>query len=284
MPLGEHQVHHPQHAADPARQVLVGRDAERDASGAYLPLGPHQPLRQGGLADKERPGDFGRAQPAQGAQRQRHAGAGVQRRVAAGEDEPELVVGDPARRGSGVALAQQQRRGLLLAGPPGLAAEPVHGVVLGHGDQPSGRIRRQRPAGPAAHRRRERLLDGVLGQAEIAGQPGDHGHGPAPLAPEDDLGLRRHPWPGSTIRGRTSIARNGRPGWSRPAAAPRLGRRTPARSSRPSPSSAASPRVARCSAPACRWPATRPATSPPNSGPTGSWSRRIARNTSPRTA
>ena len=33
----------------------------------------------------------------------------------------------------------------------------------------------------------------------------------------------------------------------------------------PSPSSAASPRVARCSAPACRWPATRPATSPPNS-------------------
>ena len=38
------------------------------------------------------------------------------------------------------------------------------------------------------------------------------------------------------------------------------------------------------SAPACRWPATDPATSPPNSGPTGRWSRRIARNTSPRTA
>jgi len=46
--------------------------------------------------------------------------------------------------------------------------------------------------GPAADGGGEGLLDGILGQPEITGQPGHHGHGPAPFPPEDDLGLRRH--------------------------------------------------------------------------------------------
>jgi hypothetical protein len=105
-----------------------------------LPLAAHQALGHGGLADQEHLGDLSRGQPAQGAQRQRDPGAWIERRVAAGEDEPEPVVAGRSGGRRRIPLAEQPRGGLLLGGAAGLPADPVHGVVLGDGDQPPGRI------------------------------------------------------------------------------------------------------------------------------------------------
>ena len=47
-----------------------------------------------------------------------------------------------------------------------------------------------------------------VSQAEVTGEPGEHGDGPAPLAPEDGLDLRTHPWSGGIISGRISMQPN----------------------------------------------------------------------------
>ena len=60
---------------------------------ADLRLRPHQPLGHGRLGHQEGAGDLGRRQAGHQAQRQRDAGLGRERRVAAGEDQLETVVG-----------------------------------------------------------------------------------------------------------------------------------------------------------------------------------------------
>jgi hypothetical protein len=57
-----------------------------------FPLGPHDPLAHRRLGHQEGARDFGRRQPSKCAQRQGHPGRHVERRVAAGEDQPQSVV------------------------------------------------------------------------------------------------------------------------------------------------------------------------------------------------
>ena len=92
--LVEDQVERRQHGAQPVRQLVVGRHHVRDVRGLDLALGPHQPLRHRRLRDEERARDLGRRQPAEGAQRERHLRLGRERGMAAGEDQPQAVVGD----------------------------------------------------------------------------------------------------------------------------------------------------------------------------------------------
>ena len=63
---------------------------------ADLALGPHQPLGHRRLGHEEGAGDLGRGEAAEGAQGERDPGLEGERRVAAGEDQPQPVVGDAA--------------------------------------------------------------------------------------------------------------------------------------------------------------------------------------------
>jgi hypothetical protein len=107
-------------------------------------------------------------QAAERAQRQRHLGFGRERRVAAGEDELQPLVGD---RGLVVHLVLHGLRDLEQAGLGGqgaLAAQSVDRGVAGGPRQPGAGVLRRAVARPACRRDRERLLRGVLGEVEVA--------------------------------------------------------------------------------------------------------------------
>ena len=115
VPLGEDQVHHPQHVGEAAGQVVRAGHPERDRGLPDLALGPHQPLGHRRLRYQERGGDLGGGEAAHRPQRERHPHAAVEGGVAAGEDQRQLVVAHrlvlPARR--------------QTAAPPGPAATPT---------------------------------------------------------------------------------------------------------------------------------------------------------------
>ena len=92
--LVEHEVQDAQDAVEPLGQELGRRDAVGDPGVADLALGPDEALGEGRFRDEERPGDLGRRQAAERAQRQRHPRVHRERRMAAGEDEAQAVVGD----------------------------------------------------------------------------------------------------------------------------------------------------------------------------------------------
>ena len=96
--LVEDQVEDLEDAVEPLRQELEVRDPVRDAGVADLPLRPDEALGERRLRDEEGPGDLGRRQAAERPQGQRDAAVQRQRRMAAGEDQPEPVVGDGHRR------------------------------------------------------------------------------------------------------------------------------------------------------------------------------------------
>ena len=98
MALGENQIDHPKDARQALRQGIRPRDAQRYAGLSDLARRPDQALGHGGLGHQEDGGDLARGEAAHRAQRQRHPHPGVQRGMAAREDETELVVLDRPRR------------------------------------------------------------------------------------------------------------------------------------------------------------------------------------------
>jgi hypothetical protein len=86
--------------------------------------------------------------------------------VAAGEDEGEPLVGNRAH--VVLLLDRLDRCEPLERRPLRLAAQPVDRAVASGGDDPGTGIRRDAVAGPALRGDRERLLDGVLGEVEVA--------------------------------------------------------------------------------------------------------------------
>ena len=226
--LVEQQVEHGQDAGRPVRQQVRGRHPVRDRRVADLVLGPDQALGHGLLGDHERPGDLRGGQPGQRAQRQGDPRLQRQRRVAAGEDQPEPVVGDAAvvvvkvgiaGNGQGSRLPQPGRLG-------GAAAEPVQRAVARHRGQPGAGTARDAVARPGLQCLREGVLRALLGQVPVAGHPDQGGHDPAPLLAER-LGDRRRRRPSLTPPRTASprASRTARPGaWTRPRW-PRPGRR-----------------------------------------------------------
>jgi hypothetical protein len=179
---------------------VVGRDAERNAGLSDLPLRAYKPLSHGRLGDEERPGDLVGCEATQGSERQGNLRVRCERRVAAGEDEAQSLVWDHVRL---LRLARRfQRReqlGLPLEGA--VAADPV--------DRPVARRRQQPGTGPfgsavdrpALERDGDGVLEGVLGEVEVAEDADQAREDPPPLGAEDALELVQ-----CSITGRTSIA------------------------------------------------------------------------------
>ena len=197
--LVEQQVEHAEHARQAVRQQVRGRHPVGDPGLGDLLLGPDQPLGHGRLAGQERPGDLRRGQAGQRAQRQRDPGLERQRRVAAGEHQPQPVVGDPAvvglhlERRTRIRLNRQRGDLAELGRPDRPAAQHVDGPVAGRRGQPGPRPPRNAVARPALQGRGERVLGALLGQVPVAGDPDERGHDPAPLLPERGVDRRLDP-------------------------------------------------------------------------------------------
>jgi hypothetical protein len=193
VPLVEDQVDDGEHGRQPPGQVGLGRDAVRDSRVPDLALGPDQPLGHGGLRHQERVRDLRRGEPAQQPERQRDLGAGAQRRVAAGEHEPQPVIAHGPLLFYLLVPGMEQRGLGVLVRAGRLAPQPVDGPVAGGGDDPAGRAGRQSGLGPSPGGLRERVLDRVLGGVDIAEDAGQDGHRAAVLPAEDafDVGERR---------------------------------------------------------------------------------------------
>ena len=142
--LVEQQVQHAQHARRAFRQQVGRRHPVGDPRVLDLLLGPDQPLGHGRLAGKERPGDLGRGQAGQRAQGQRDPGLEGEGRMAAGEHQPQPVVGDGTLVG-GPRLRLVGHGGYLpeFGGSDRFPAQDVDGAVAGRRGQP-------RPAGPVS--------------------------------------------------------------------------------------------------------------------------------------
>jgi hypothetical protein len=94
VPLVEDQVHDRDYGAQPLRQQMVGWHPERDPGGLDLALGPDQPLGHRRLSDQEGVRDLSGAQAAERPQGEGDLSVGGERRMAAGEDELESLIGD----------------------------------------------------------------------------------------------------------------------------------------------------------------------------------------------
>jgi hypothetical protein len=199
--LVEDQVEDGQHRAEPLRQQVVGRHPVGDGGVADLALGPDQPLGHGRLREHEGVGDLGRGQPPEGAEGQGDPGLGRQGRVAAGEDQPQPVVGDGVHLGVLAAGRLEQGQGGPALGQPALAAEPVDGLVAGGGDDPGPGPVGDARGRPALDGDQKGLLDRVLGEIEVAEDADEGGHGLPGLLPEHPLdqrtGIGGHPHPPS---------------------------------------------------------------------------------------
>ena len=198
VPLVEDEVQRGEDAGQPGRQLVVGRDAVRDVRGLDLLLRPREPLAHRRLVDEEGAGDLGHREPAEQPEGEGHLGVAGERRVAAGEDQPEPLVGDGAHGVGvdGVLVVEGSEHGgglrvSRVAG--GLPAEPVDGAVLGGRRQPRPRVGRQAGPRPPGHRLDERLLGDVLGQLDVPEPPHQRRDDPAVLLTEDllDRGVGR---------------------------------------------------------------------------------------------
>ena len=88
------QVHRGQDGFEPFLEPIGRWDAVGGARIANLRLGPTDPLAHGGRGNEECVGDLLGGQPAEEAQCERDLCVGMERRMTAEEDQPELVVGD----------------------------------------------------------------------------------------------------------------------------------------------------------------------------------------------
>ena len=120
-----------------------------------------------------------------------------ERRVAAGEDEREPVVGDRAHVVllGGQRLEPGEQLGLARERP--LAPEPVDRAVARGRDDPGARVARHAVARPALERDREGVLHRVLGELEVAEDAGEDGDCTAPLLADR---------PASIVGGQCSIS------------------------------------------------------------------------------
>ena len=177
--LVEDQVEHGQQRAQPVGQLVVGRHPVGDAGLADLALCAHDPLLHRGLAGQERARHLGRRQPAQRAQGQRHTRLRGERRVAAGEEQPQAIVGQGCVDRV-VRLSRHQPLQLFqLVLVAALAAQAIDRPVASRADDPGAGVVRQPVARPALECDYERLLDRFLGEVEVAEDADQGRHRPA---------------------------------------------------------------------------------------------------------
>ncbi len=131
-----------------------------------------------GLGGQEPPGDLGGGEPTDQSQRECRPGLGRQRRVARQEDEPEYVVLDVVELALDVGhrplLSPSGMFELLDLAPEAVGTpEVIEGAPLRDGHQPCDRVVRDAGGRPLLKRGDEGVLRQVLGEAHIAGHPGE---------------------------------------------------------------------------------------------------------------
>jgi hypothetical protein len=191
--LVEQQVQHGQDPGGALREQARGRHPVRDRGVADLALGADDPLRHRRLGHQQRAGDLGRGQPGQRPQRERDPRLERQRRMAAGEDEPETVIADAAAVAAGLrqvparqigASRLQPGRLAQLGGLVRAAAQHVDRAVTGGGGQPGAGTGGHAVALPRLQGAGERVLRALLGQVPVAGDRDQRGDDLAPLGLE----------------------------------------------------------------------------------------------------
>jgi hypothetical protein len=115
--------------------------------------------------------------------------------VAAGEDEAQLVVVHelwilPTRDGFGAHPVGRDLLGELASSPA--PADEVDGAVPCGGDDPPDRVVRDAVARPPIYGGQEGVLHGVLGEGDVAEDPGQSGHGLAVGLAERPLDVVHH--------------------------------------------------------------------------------------------
>ena len=143
---------------------------------------------------QEGPGDLGGGQPTQRPQRERHLGIDRQRRMAAGEDQLEPLVGKRHRPPGPPRLREVARSRVLAASVR--SRRIGHGAVAPRRHQPGARVGRRPVTRPALRRNRKCLLRGLLGAFEVAEEADPGSEHPTPVLAERMLEGRYHSWVG----------------------------------------------------------------------------------------
>ena len=187
--LVEDQIDHAQHGVEALRQLGALRHLVRDAGVADLGFRPDDPLRHRRCRGQERPRDLLGGQSADFTQREGHLRVGLQRRVAAGEDQPEPVVVQrllaapfDGRGGLSFQLGGQRGERRVEARPP---PQCVDGLEPSGGHQPRPRAGRYAVARPLFEGGREGVVERLFGAVEVAEQADQGGEHPARLGPVD---------------------------------------------------------------------------------------------------
>src|SRR3954468_21675934 len=170
--LVEHQIDHAQHGVEPRRQFVPRRHLVRNPRIANLRLGADDALRQRRCRREERLRDLLGPQAADLAQRQRHLRIRGERRMTAGEDQPQPIVLD------GLIVGPRIGRDGDLRGGAGfiewvearLPAKAVNRLEPSRRHEPRSRILRHPFARPLFERGPERIVQRLLGRIEIAEQ------------------------------------------------------------------------------------------------------------------
>jgi hypothetical protein len=181
--LVEDQVDDRQHGGKAVGEHVRRRDSERDAGVLDLAPRAHEPLGHRVLGDQEGASDLVGGEAAERAQRERDLRLQRERRVAAGHDQLEALVGDG---GLVHRLLHYCRRleQLGLLGERAVAADAVDRAVAGGGHEPGPRVVRRALARPALGGDRERVLGGLLGELEVAEEADQGRQDASPLVAE----------------------------------------------------------------------------------------------------
>ncbi len=138
--------------------------------------------------------DFLGRETADFAQGERHLRIGRERRVAAGENEPQAIILDRlAVRWSGLVDDCIHLLGdILHRVEPRAPAYAIDRLEPTRGYQPRARIRRDAVAGPLLERCAKSIVQRLLGEVEVAQQPDQRGEDPSRFGPIDCLGSGAH--------------------------------------------------------------------------------------------
>ena len=205
VPLVEDEVDHGAHAVEPLGQRLARRHAIGDRRVFDLALRAGEPLPERRLGHEERPRDLAGRETGDRPQGERHLGLEGERRVAAGEQEPQPIVRDLMHVVSHRLQLGDLRRSRGLLAPHLLPAQPVDRTVPRRREEPGGRVVGHAALRPGPKRLLARLVPGLLGQVEVvrhADQGRDGASRVVAVGPLDGCIDGGHP---PSMTGRTSI-------------------------------------------------------------------------------
>ena len=226
----EHRVDDGEHRRQPVGQLVRVGHAVGDSGAGDLALRAADALADRRLGQQEHAGDLGRRQPADRAQGEGDLRLARERRVTAREQQPQAIVTvsrhgarrgqaepDVGRRGHADRavrgpLVEQAHGGFFARSAGALAPQPVDRLATGNRGQPGTRPVGNAVAPPRFGGGERGVLQGVLGDVDVAREPDEGGQHLATLHP-DQLGQRvDQPAPVKSITGRTSTRPSQAPG------------------------------------------------------------------------